>query len=61
MVLGFLIWCITSLAASDSVEDIVSIISVEDVVICFSKALEALRNYQNKLCKFIYFFIVYLR
>lgn len=46
-----------SLAASVSAENIVSIISVEDAVICSSKALEDPRNYQNKLCKFIYLFI----
>jgi len=54
MVLDFLTWCIMSLAASVSAENIVSIISVEDVVICSSEALEAPRNYHNKLCKFIY-------
>jgi len=46
-----------SLAASVSAENIVSIISIEDLVICSSEALEASRNYQNTLCKFIYLFI----
>lgn len=49
MVLGFLIWCIMSLVASVSKENIVSI-------------MEAPSNYQNKLRKFIYLFIyMYLR
>jgi len=61
MVLGFLIWCITSLAASVSAENVVSIISVEDIVIFSSETLEAPRNYENKLCKCIYLFILYLR
>ena len=49
-----------SLAASVSEENTVSNISVEDVVICSSEALEAPRNYQNTLRKFIYLFIYHL-
>lgn len=57
MVLGFLIWCIMSLAASVSAENVVAIISVEDLVIFSSEALEAARNYENKLCKFIIYYL----